>query len=126
MKTLTALISLQLLSCFFHAIGQAPCVPCEKLKDLKLPDVTILSAESKASDSIRVPEPWLPVVVITKPFCRVMGRISSEIHFEILLPQQWNGRFLMGGGGGFVGGIHNGYRDRVNDGYATAGTDTGH
>ncbi len=126
MKTLTALISLLLLSCSFYAIGQSPCVPCEKLKDLKLPDVTILSVESKASDSIRVPEPWLPIVVITKPFCRVMGRISTEINFEILLPQQWNDRFLMGGGGGFVGAIHNGFRDRVNDGYATAGTDTGH
>ncbi|MYL07359.1 MAG: hypothetical protein F4012_11295, partial [Gemmatimonadales bacterium] len=37
--------------------------------------------------------------------CRVRGTIDEEIHFELLLPlaEDWNGRFLMGGGGGFVG-----------------------
>jgi hypothetical protein len=126
MKTLAPLISLVLIACFIPAIGQEPCIRCEKLKDLKLLDVTILNVESKANDSIRVPEPWLPMVVITKPFCRVTGRIGTEINFEILLPQKWNERFLMSGGGGFVGAIHNGYRYSANDGYATAGTDTGH
>lgn len=122
----TALICLMLLSCSIHAIGKEPCLRCEDLKSLRLPDVTILNVESKTSDSIRVPEPWLPVVVIKKPFCRVTGRIGKEVHFEILLPQQWNERFLMSGGGGFVGAIHNGFRDRVDKGFATAGTDTGH
>lgn len=115
-----------LLTCSLVSIAQSPCTPCEKLKDLKLPDVTILSVEAKASDTIRNPEPWIPMVVITKPYCRLLGRISAEINFELFLPQHWNGRFLMSGGGGFVGNIQNGYRDRVNDGYATAGTDTGH
>jgi feruloyl esterase len=126
MKTVLAIFSSVLLFVSFRATAQAPCVPCEKLKDLKLPDVTILSVEAKATDNVHPPEPWLSPVAITKPFCRVMGRISAEINFELYLPQQWNGRFLMSGGGGFVGAIHNGYRDRVNDGYATAGTDTGH
>jgi len=115
-----------LMSLPIFSTAQTPCTPCDKLKDLKLPDVTILSVESKASDSIRNPEPWIPPSYITKPFCRVMGRISAEINFELLLPQQWNGRFLMSGGGGFVGNIQNSYRDRINDGYANAGTDTGH
>src|SRR5688572_26860519 len=106
------------------SIAQGPCVPCEKLKDLKLPDVTILSVEAKNGDSLRFPEPWIPLVVISKPYCKVMGRISAEINFELFLPQQWNGRFLMSGGGGFVGTIQNTFRDRVNDGFATAGTDT--
>ena len=44
------------------------------------------------------------------------------------LPEDWNGKFIMGGGGGFVGSIQNqalglGVLQR---GYATAGTDTGH
>ncbi|HEX5170197.1 MAG TPA: tannase/feruloyl esterase family alpha/beta hydrolase [Cyclobacteriaceae bacterium] len=106
--------------------AQAPCIPCEKLKDLKLPEVTILSVESRVSDTLRHDEPWLPPSIITKPFCRVMGRISAEINFELLLPQQWNGRFLMSGGGGFVGSIQNSFKDRLNEGYASAGTDTGH
>ncbi|HEX6226614.1 MAG TPA: tannase/feruloyl esterase family alpha/beta hydrolase [Chryseolinea sp.] len=126
MKTLTTLTFSLLLSFSFNAICQSPCHPCEKLKDLKLPDVTIVSAESKEKDSLIVPEPWLSAAIITKPFCRVIGKISTEINFEILMPQQWNERFLMSGGGGFVGAIHNGFRESVNDGYSTAGTDTGH
>jgi hypothetical protein len=43
-----------------------------------------------------------------------------------LLPEAWNERFVMGGGGGFVGTIQNAARDSVKKGYATVGTDTGH
>ena len=66
--------------------------------------------------------------------CRVRGTIDEEIHFELLLPlaETWNGRFLMGGGGGFVGSVQNAaleYQGPVSvlaQGFATAGTDTGH
>lgn len=103
------------------------CKPCEELKKLQLPDVTILVAELKTSDTIKNPnEPWMSTVIINKPFCRVLGRISKEINFELLLPDVSNGRFLMSGGGGFVGSIQNSFRDKVNDGFATAGTDAGH
>ena len=37
--------------------------------------------------------------------CRVDGRIDTEINFELLLPEEWNGRFMMGGGGGYVGTV---------------------
>jgi hypothetical protein len=60
------------------------------------------------------------------PHCRVSGVIGKEIKFQALLPTAWNGRFLMGGGGGFVGGLDNQAASEVNNGYATAGTDTGH
>lgn len=104
-----------------------PCKPCEELKKLQLADVTILMAESKTSDTISNPaEPWMGTVIISKPFCRVLGRISKEINFELLLPTESNGRFLMSGGGGFVGSIQNAFRDKVSDGFATAGTDAGH
>jgi feruloyl esterase len=56
----------------------------------------------------------------------VKGVIGGHIRFELLLPDTWNGRFVMGGGGGFVGTIQNAARDSVNQGYATVGTDTGH
>jgi Tannase and feruloyl esterase len=95
------------------------CVPCEQLKDLRLPDVTILEAKSLKNDTIEGQ-------VITVPFCRVLGQISKEINFELLLPSQWNKRFLMSGGGGFVGSIQNSFRSSVNSGYATVGTDAGH
>lgn len=67
--------------------------------------------------------------------CRVAGVIETEIKFELLLPEPdaWNGRFLMGGGGGFVGSVQNQARGLyahgggpLERGYATVGTDTGH
>jgi feruloyl esterase len=95
------------------------CAPCEALQNLRIPDVTILEAKALTNDTIRGQ-------IITVPFCHVLGRISKGINFELLLPDQWNKRFLMSGGGGFVGSIVNGFRDKVNAGYATVGTDAGH
>lgn len=114
---------------FFCSVASAqnvrPCKPCEELMNLQLPDVTILVAEHKTSDTIKN-APWEPAVIISKPFCRVLGRISREINFEVLLPDESNGRFLMSGGGGFVGSIQNSFRHRINGGFVTAGTDAGH
>ncbi|WAC09262.1 tannase/feruloyl esterase family alpha/beta hydrolase [Dyadobacter pollutisoli] len=104
-----------------------PCKPCEELKKLQLPDVTIVVAEANAGDTIsNRDEPWRGTVVIKKPFCRILGRISKEINFELLLPEESNTRFLMSGGGGFVGTIQNDFQRKVDEGFATAGTDTGH
>jgi feruloyl esterase len=58
--------------------------------------------------------------------CRVNGVIGGEIKFTLLLPDEWNRKFLMGGGGGFVGQVQNQAAISVNAGFATAGTDTGH
>jgi len=127
MRNFILFFALTVLACTASAQNVKPCKPCEQLKNLQLPDVTILSVEAKTSDTIKYPsQPWIPTVIINKPFCRVVGRISKEINFEILLPQESNGRFLMSGGGGFVGSIQNSFRDKVNDGFTTAGTDAGH
>jgi hypothetical protein len=114
---------------YFFGQGPAnskPCIPCEQLKDLRLPDVKILKAESFTKDTINGGAPWLPPDIISVPFCKVSGRISKEIDFVLLLPQNWNGRFLMSGGGGFVGTIQNNLIRYVNTGYITVGTNTGH
>jgi Tannase and feruloyl esterase len=95
------------------------CIPCEQLKTLRIPDVTILEARSQINDTIERE-------VITVPFCRLLCKISKEINFELLLPDKWNERFVMSGGGGFVGSIQNGFRSSVNSGYVTVGTDAGH
>jgi feruloyl esterase len=61
------------------------------------------------------------------PLCRVEGTIEGNIGFELWLPAQWNGR-LLGAGVGGDAGIFN-YRDmtqRVNQGFATVTTDSGH
>jgi len=37
--------------------------------------------------------------------CRVTSQILPEVGFEVRLPDNWNGRFLMLGNGGFAGEI---------------------
>ena len=80
---------------------------------LKLPDVRISSASQEAA----------PV-----PHCKVAGVIGTETHFELLLPESWNGKFVMGGGGGFAGMVINSalLYGALQSGYATVGNDTGH
>ena len=66
------------------------------------------------------------------PHCKVSGVIEKEIKFELLLPKEWNGRFMMGGGGAYVGSIQNqalAYGSgpgALERGYETVGSDTGH
>src|SRR5205085_9094909 len=83
---------------------------------LQLPDVTLESVAQIAGDKLKK----------MAAHVEVKGVIGGHIRFELLLPDDWNGRFAMGGGGGFVGTVQNGARFSVNLGYATVGTDTGH
>jgi len=96
-------------------------------------DSTVQTAPTCSVDSI----PSLPDVRITSVtqeaapalHCKVAGVIGTEIRFELLLPDEWNGKFAMGGGGGFVGMVINSaqlYFGAVQSGYATVGTDAGH
>ena len=97
--------------------------PCKDLTGLPLIDLFISSSQ-RVSASADIPA-----------HCQVEGVIETEIQFELLLPEpsEWNGRFLMGGGGGFVGTVQNQARTLyghgggpLQRGYATVGTDTGH
>ena len=60
--------------------------------------------------------------------CKIAEVIGKETNFELLLPDKWNGKFVMGGGGGFAGSIVNiaVLYGPLQRGYATVGTDTGH
>jgi len=66
--------------------------------------------------------------------CKVSGTIDEEIGFELLLPDEWNSKFVMSGGSGFAGTTANNLQLRplpgmptpLERGYATASTDTGH
>ncbi|KAH8926531.1 feruloyl esterase-like protein [Atractiella rhizophila] len=65
-------------------------------------------------------------------FCRVSFRINTTDHStaysELWLPDEWYGRFLAVGNGGWAGGVN--YGDLAHQGvskhFATASTDTGH
>ena len=111
-------------------------VACADLTMFTAPDVEIVTAEEMRSPGANETDsttgrslPPLP------PHCKVTGVIDSTINFELHLPvaDAWNGRFAMGGGGGFVGSVQNSLlranpptRSALEAGYATAGTDTGH
>ena len=100
------------------ALSQTPVLSPDAVKALRLPDVHIDSAEHVSADE--------PPRNIDVAHVKVLGTIGGSIRFELLLPDEWNGRFAMGGGGGLVGSIQNAAKQSVNKGFATVGTDTGH
>lgn len=93
---------------------------CQDLTSLRMGRVDIVSA-TEVAESGSVPA-----------HCEVKGVIDEEINFALSLPTDWNGKFIMGGGGGFAGtvsdsaGTGSPFATAIQRGYATSGTDTGH
>jgi Tannase and feruloyl esterase len=104
---------------------------CSAIKDLKLPDTTIDTAERVTSGDLDVPGMDKPLHELPV-FCRVTGVLrpttDSEIRFEVWMPENdWNNRFLGVGNGGFAGSIgYQGLAGNLKRGFATAGSDAGH
>jgi feruloyl esterase len=104
---------------------------CTALKNLKLEDTAVTTAEAVTSGTLDVSDDEAPMKGLPA-FCRVTGimRPSSDsgIRFEVWMPEQeWNGRLLGSGNGGFAGSIYYpqlaGYLKR---GFAVTGSDAGH
>lgn len=104
---------------------------CQALNTIALPELAEIQAQWNPQGPSTIPSladgtaprPDLPA------HCRVRGRIEPTIQFEVWLPDPlaWNGRFLGVGGGGYAGDVNFGPMAlRLNQGYATASTDTGH
>jgi len=110
-KILSIKLTLVVFGLLHSSVHAKPVCELEALT--KLPDVTIKSVTKETEGA---------------PHCKVSGVIGPEINFELLLPEQWNGKFAMGGGGGFVGLVINSalMYGALQAGYATVGTDTGH
>jgi feruloyl esterase len=99
-----------------HASSSADCAAAMRIS---LPNAQITAARAVPSnDSVRA--------LGQKPHCRVEATVDEETHIVALLPDDWNGRFLMGGAGGFAGIVQNQVEASVHEGYATVGTDAGH
>jgi feruloyl esterase len=118
------------------AFGQAGANgSCENLKVLKIPETTIVSAQSvnagEFSPPARGPFPK-PSANNLPAFCRVVGVVQPSSNFEVWLPsasgdKKWNGKFNGVGNGGMAGFIsYEGMVGALARGYATASTDTGH
>jgi hypothetical protein len=110
---------------------------CESLAKLQLPHTKITLARVVPAGTFVAPPPPYPLPVPPSykdvpAFCRVTAEISptsdSDIKIEVWMPVSgWNGRFLGQGNGGFAGAIgYAGLGEAVKQGYASAGTNTGH
>src|SRR5689334_3584358 len=122
---------------FSTASWPALAASCESLSSLQLPDAKITVAQTVAAGAFTAPSgrggkgganPYESVPA----FCRVAATLTpskdSDIKIEVWLPVSgWNQKFQAVGNGGWAGVIgYNNLAQGVKDGYATAGTDTGH
>ena len=103
---------------------------CSALEELELPELAGVSSQWNREGTAEIPElaadPESPELAA---HCRVRGRIDPSIVFEVWLPapESWNGRFLAVGGSGTAGNLSYGrMASALNQGYASASTDTGH
>jgi feruloyl esterase len=109
---------------------------CENLASLALPQATIDSAQMVAAGSFVQPGGGARgasnVFANLPAFCRLTATLTptsdSDIKTEIWLPASgWNGKYQAVGNGGWAGTIpYAALAAAVADGYAGAGTDTGH
>jgi feruloyl esterase len=104
---------------------------CASLADLKIADVSIISAAPVPGGSFTPAAPGTGAAMAVPPFCRVAlvatPTTDSHINIEVWIPESWNGKFQGVGTGGFAGAISYGaLADAARRGYAAASTDAGH
>lgn len=112
---------------------------CEDLSRLSLPRATVTSSQTVASgkfgpanETSRGGAGQQQALSKLPAFCRVMVTSTpssdSDIRIEVWLPEAgWNGRLQVVGDGGLAGSIPFALMaPALAEGYATAGTDTGH
>jgi feruloyl esterase len=108
--------------------------PCESLSNIKLTNAKVTSATAVAAGGFVAPGPARGTNAYANlpAFCRVAATLTpstdSDIKIELWLPQSgWNGKFQAVGNGGWAGTIpYAAIAAAMADGYAAAGTDTGH
>src|SRR5688572_17943529 len=131
-----------MLAIVVFAASGALNMPCAELKKIELERATITSAVDVAAGLFKpatAPATVAPAQQSGPPpqpipqHCRLTLVLKptpdSNINVELWLPtENWNGRFLAVGNGGWAGSIQ-GYPDMqeaLRRGYATAASDTGH
>jgi len=110
------------------AVPAKAAMPCDHLKELQLPHVSVV--EAKVIES----KPLGGAVAGALPsYCRIMATShptpDSEIRLEVAIPvgAAWNGRYLQLGNGGFAGAISEpALVPGLQAGFAVAATDDGH
>ncbi len=136
-RTASVLFVTFLASFALFSIPAAAQQPCESLKSIKIPNVTITAATA-GTPGYELPAQSgamgnVPARKIQAPFCRIEAYSAptsdSHIGIEVWLPAaaNWNGKFLAAGNPGFIGSLSSaGLAGIMERGYVAAGTDTGH
>ena len=107
-------------------------VTCAQMTTVRAPDLRVMRATMVTPDPTwTIPHPRAedPAADISTAFCRVEAVVEDEIAFELWLPRpdEWNGRMLGTGNGGFAGFLrYDGLAHGVQRGFASLSTDTGH
>ena len=114
---------------FFPALLAAGALCAQnRLPATACPDLRSLT-DNQMSIAIAAPVAETPSA---PAHCRVFGQILPQVGFEVRMPAEWNGRFVLIGNGGYAGeptdspGRVNQYGSYMKRGYAVAATDTGH
>src|SRR5215471_1848894 len=114
---------LLLVALVFTAILQSQTKPNTNCADLR----SMTNNELTIAITVSVPES-----ADAPAHCRVVGQLLPTVGFEVQMPADWNGRFVMFGNGGFAGdalearGRQLQFGRAMRRGYAAAATDTGH
>ena len=113
------------------ALLQSPS--CDALKTLSRPHVTITAVEFVAAGAARPGRGGRGGTAAPLPaHCKLAATLTpstdSHIEMELWLPtENWNGKFLAVGNGGWAGSISfDAMASGLRRGYATASNDTGH
>ena len=120
--TLTAMV---LAACGGDDDASVPVAPasvdaaqaCSALAGKTLAGATVTAASTVAATAT------------TPLYCKVTATIAPQLHLELRLPQQWNGKLYYEGGGGYDGSIPalaGGNLSALKLGYATVNSDSGH
>jgi feruloyl esterase len=116
--------------------NQVKAANCESLANLSLDQATMDAVTSVPAGTFTPPTlpgaTTAPAPISNLPaFCRVQitSRPTSDsaIGIEVWLPENWNGKYLQSGNGGFAGTVpYTALARNIQRGYAAAGTDDGH
>jgi feruloyl esterase len=113
MKILQTKISSALAILSICLVPGSAAQDCASLAKLVAGNTTIASAS------------LIPAAGALPEYCRVQGRVDTEIGFEVRLPTIWNQKLYFQGAPGFAG-IISAPGPGLMRGYAEATTDTGH
>lgn len=135
MKIVTAGSCAVLIAMMMYGHGLTAAASCESLSSMTLPNTSITVAQMVPAGGFTLAGTGPAAVQLFNrlpAFCRVAATLApsvdSDIKIEVWLPAaSWNGKFQAVGNGGWAGTLsYAALASALQEGYATASTDTGH